>query len=74
MRIIYYFHPKDELWDKVLDILSHYSTNDIIKVYDNHFLKLRERYSLPLDIQHPELVSIKDGKLEGVWVLTNDSK
>lgn len=72
MRIIYYFHPKDELWDKVLNILSHYSTNEVIRVYDNNFLKLRERHSLPLDINHPELVSIKDGKLEGVWVL-NDS-
>lgn len=71
MRIIYYFHPKDEYYEQVAHILSHYSTNDIIKVYDNNFLKLRERYSLPLDIEHSELISIKDGKLEGVWVLNN---
>lgn len=71
MRIIYYFHPKDEYHDKVMNILSHYSTNDIIKVYDNTFLKLRERYALPIEIEHSELISIKDGKLEGVWVLNN---
>ena len=69
MRIIYYFHPKKEYEDKVLNILSHYSTNDFIQVFDNEFLKLRERYSLPVNIEHSELVSINDGKLEGVWVL-----
>lgn len=69
MRVIYYFNPREDLWDKVLNVLSHYSTTEVIKVYDNNFLRLRERYSLPVEISHSEIVSIYDGKLEGVWVI-----